>query len=81
MSHLAEASLLLRCSLISLQCTRSLLSAQYCMRASCWHRQCACRTHVVCNDPYFQAEDVTVLAAPESDPEWMLGAQVTDDGR
>ncbi len=28
-----------------------------------------------------QAEDVVVLAAPESDPEWMLGAQVTDDGR
>jgi hypothetical protein len=22
-----------------------------------------------------------VLAAPESDPEWMLGAQITDDGR
>ena len=28
-----------------------------------------------------QEEDVTVLAAPESDPEWMLGAQITDDGR
>lgn len=31
--------------------------------------------------PIFQEEDVTVLAAPESDPEWMLGAQITDDGR
>lgn len=28
-----------------------------------------------------QAEDVVVMAAPEDNPEWMLGAQVTDDGR
>lgn len=28
-----------------------------------------------------QAEDVVVLTAPEDHPEWMMGAQVTDDGR
>ena len=28
-----------------------------------------------------QEEDVVVLEAPEDHPEWMLGAEVTDDGR
>ena len=28
-----------------------------------------------------QAQDVVLLRAPDDHPEWMLGAEVTDDGR
>jgi prolyl oligopeptidase len=28
-----------------------------------------------------QSEDVVLLRAPDDHPEWMLGAEVTDDGR
>lgn len=28
-----------------------------------------------------QAQDVVLMRAPDDHPEWMLGAEVTDDGR